>query len=237
MKIEKQNKMKTLSDIEERIKKIGEEICELKEEVILENEENKSDIDDFLKCPITREYFVNPVTTKCGHTFEKNSLQEALLKNSKCPLCNTELLLCDNYNLSTNIVIQNVIDSRYPDYRKNRKTKECKDESWLKDLSETENKDKLDKTMGFLELSISNMITNGWRQTFPSDGSGWDYHLRHFITNGYVQKNVINKLKEIGFVLDYEIKNGNFKVKIDGKIIKYDQGFKHVKLIMTDDIY
>ena len=45
---------------------------------------------NLLVCPITQEYFNQPVTTNCGHSFEKNALQAHFNKSRKndCPTCN-----------------------------------------------------------------------------------------------------------------------------------------------------
>lgn len=46
-----------------------------------------------LTCPITMSLFVEPVTTRCGHTFEKSSLLQILTSNGTplCPTCRAPL--------------------------------------------------------------------------------------------------------------------------------------------------
>lgn len=52
--------------------------------------EHKVAMED-LKCPITMSTCFNPVTTGCGHTFEKEAISKVKSANQPCPLCRAPL--------------------------------------------------------------------------------------------------------------------------------------------------
>ena len=59
-------------------------------------------------CPISQEVMKNPVTTKCGHSFDKESLDKHInLGNLLCPLCNQKLIIDEPYIL--NLSLKNII--------------------------------------------------------------------------------------------------------------------------------
>merc|ERR1712000_448007 len=43
------------------------------------------------RCPITHELMETPFMTPCGHTYERNAIEAAILTNNKCPTCNTTI--------------------------------------------------------------------------------------------------------------------------------------------------
>jgi hypothetical protein len=45
------------------------------------------------ECPICLESLKNDrTTTKCGHTFHKKCIEQALKRNGKCPMCRQQLV-------------------------------------------------------------------------------------------------------------------------------------------------
>ena len=61
---------------------------------------------DLLACPISYELIEDPVIDKCGHTFERATLEGWLATNPRCPLSNQELHAAD---LTTNFALRDVI--------------------------------------------------------------------------------------------------------------------------------
>ncbi len=41
-----------------------------------------ADAPDYMVCPLTKKLFVDPVSTRYGHTYEKEALEEYLKKNN-----------------------------------------------------------------------------------------------------------------------------------------------------------
>jgi hypothetical protein len=83
---------------------------------------NVSDLKDVFKkatlCQLTRKVMYTPVTTRCGHNFDKKAIEEHLRTHSTCPCCNKKL---DRKTFNKNIVINNIIPiflvayySKYP---------------------------------------------------------------------------------------------------------------------------
>ncbi|EGC32952.1 hypothetical protein DICPUDRAFT_88977 [Dictyostelium purpureum] len=57
---------------------------------------------DIFLDPLTLEVMIEPVISKCGHSFSKESITEWLLKKKTCPICNNSLQvdeLTPNYTL------------------------------------------------------------------------------------------------------------------------------------------
>jgi len=67
------------------------------------NLDNSVSIPDHLLCPITKDIFKNPVTTKYGHTYEKAQIEEWVNRNHNDPLTKQPLTLQD---LFPNIAIR-----------------------------------------------------------------------------------------------------------------------------------
>ena len=63
-----------------------------------------------LCCPLTMELFVTPVTTKHGHTFEKDALIEALRRSAHCPLSRLPLTVQEAEALNPSIFIKSAVD-------------------------------------------------------------------------------------------------------------------------------
>lgn len=85
-------------------------------------------------CPITLCEFSHPVVISCGHTFEKNAIENIIIKNeekSKCPICKenicgyiTNWILVQTLNLDIkngieNIELQNEIEKKIKKRAKN----------------------------------------------------------------------------------------------------------------------
>ena len=76
-------------------------------------------VSESLKCPITREYFKEPVTTNTGQTYEKKAILEWLKKNKTDPLTR-ELIT----NLSPNVILKYI--SELIQRKKKKKSKNMK---------------------------------------------------------------------------------------------------------------
>ncbi len=50
-----------------------------------------------LNCIICFEYFTDPVTLYCGHTFCKNCIVETVSRTHKCPICSNIILDSSNF--------------------------------------------------------------------------------------------------------------------------------------------
>lgn len=89
--------------------------CE--EEVFLvdENQKNKfSEIpmdlqDELFICPISQRIMAEPVSTKCGHTFEESYIIEWLRKKDHCPVCNKQI----SKELTNNFSLKSIIEAEY----------------------------------------------------------------------------------------------------------------------------
>ena len=63
----------------ERIKEIQKKALQNKE---IENE---------FQCSICLDFYVEPTTTICGHTFCSQCISKSLISKNKCPLCKTKI--------------------------------------------------------------------------------------------------------------------------------------------------
>lgn len=72
-----------------------------------------------LKCSITLEVFVVPITIECGHTFEHFAIKKYLLEAFSCPLCKA---YCEyDETLKPTLAIINTINKIMPDYISTKK--------------------------------------------------------------------------------------------------------------------
>ena len=109
-------KLESLSDgitelIQNLIDKQKDEPPHKKRKIDDETEDVK--LKEDLKCPVTMETFIWPVTVICGHTFESNVLKEV----DKCPLCRNVIL---HHGCGLNYTLINIIDKCFPEYRKEK---------------------------------------------------------------------------------------------------------------------
>ena len=57
--------------------------------------------------PISKQIFLNPILTECGHSFEKESIQKTCnTENNNCPICKKEISI---KNIRENLLIKNII--------------------------------------------------------------------------------------------------------------------------------
>ena len=73
------------------------------------------DVDEEFNCSICWNLMCQPVTTTCGHTFCKACLQSTLRHKRECIMCRTPVFqqTCIR-QLPVNIMLQNIIEKRYP---------------------------------------------------------------------------------------------------------------------------
>jgi len=67
-----------------------------------------------LKCPITGEFMLDPVSVENGSTYERQAITEWLMKSDLDPLTNAKL---SNKNLSSNKIIRRLIDEYFKSSR------------------------------------------------------------------------------------------------------------------------
>lgn len=60
-----------------------------------------------LECAVCIETFVEPMLTKCGHTFCKNCIKQCIREHGTCPECRTKLT---HNNLSPNLMAKSQVD-------------------------------------------------------------------------------------------------------------------------------
>jgi hypothetical protein len=56
---------------------------------------DESKVDEQMICPVSQNIMINPVTTKCNHTFDKKMIEPWLQEHKTCPLCRSGVLLSD----------------------------------------------------------------------------------------------------------------------------------------------
>jgi ankyrin repeat protein len=65
-----------------------------------------------LKCPLTLDFFVDPITVPCcGKSFEREELVEHLRNNLTCPCCNGDLSRYDAQNQAKNVVLAALVET------------------------------------------------------------------------------------------------------------------------------
>ncbi len=72
-----------------------------------------------LTCPVNMDIFIYPITLECGHTFEAKILN--IMDNKQmyeCPTCRKTHIAIEG-RIEPNYAIMNIIDTLYPEYRKN----------------------------------------------------------------------------------------------------------------------
>jgi hypothetical protein len=93
----------SLLNIREKTNDVNENEITNKEEepfiVVDENGNELFDIDTELICPISNDIIKYPVSTKCGHNFDKYFILQWLEKKENCPICREKI---KNDDLSVN---------------------------------------------------------------------------------------------------------------------------------------
>lgn len=72
-----------------------------------------------LECPICTQFIFKPISLYCGHSFCKDCLKQALENRPACPVCRNPSFL-NVSELKENILLKNIVESKYPDYYKER---------------------------------------------------------------------------------------------------------------------
>jgi len=66
-----------------------------------------------LTCPISLDIMEDPITTPCGHTFDRKSMMNLFSGHKKvCPLCRTNLMDYDPTNVGTCYLLAEIIDEK-----------------------------------------------------------------------------------------------------------------------------
>ncbi len=86
-----------LPDLETCHTYVKDAIADIKSQIATDHPSSKQFI-----CPISMDVLKDPVITNCGHTFEKENIEEANKKNTACPTCRTKITsLSPNYSLKS----------------------------------------------------------------------------------------------------------------------------------------
>lgn len=78
------------------------------------------EIEPELECVVCNDILYQPVSINCGHSFCKECLINVLRTKPQCPLCRTPTFLQES-NLKQNVIIQSLIENKYPEHIKRRK--------------------------------------------------------------------------------------------------------------------
>ena len=79
----------------------------------IDTKTNESEVQEELQCIICLDIMFLPVTTPCGHTYCKQCLLDSLRVKKECIICRKPLI-GQELNLTTNIVLQKIIEKKYP---------------------------------------------------------------------------------------------------------------------------
>lgn len=168
---------------------------------------NLETFDSYLKCTLSKDYFLMPVTTKCGHTFERSLIREYVLEKQRCPTCSKKLLPFDIYSLELNQNIVYMIDIFLPRYRL-QKIKEMDDEEKLDKnlyevLAEKHQKENIQKVKDLIWYNIKFLAKDGLEGCTPLNGC-WDETLRILVKSVYVKRYIDEFLLDLGFNFEFE---------------------------------
>lgn len=82
---------------------------------------NTENLSTDMICPISQDLMLNPVKTKCSHTFDKDYLCKWLSKNNSCPICRSRIdtndLIIDNNILKKLEKLEFIIDKKDNDIK------------------------------------------------------------------------------------------------------------------------
>ena len=76
--------------------------------------QDPAQVEEEFQCAICWQLMYKPVTTPCGHTFCKQCLEQALSQKRQCILCQEKIYESSMANLQVNVVVQNIIEKKYP---------------------------------------------------------------------------------------------------------------------------
>jgi hypothetical protein len=65
-----------------------------------------AELETLLTCPLSLDTLEDPVIDKCGHTFERQQIQDWLQKNDTCPFSRERITRAD---LSPNLVVKQAV--------------------------------------------------------------------------------------------------------------------------------
>jgi len=82
--------------------------------------------DELFICPISQCIMQEPVSTRCGHTFEESCIRQWLSKNEHCPVCNKKI----SKDLVCNFTLKSIIQVEYAAYFNIQKNQQPKTPSW-----------------------------------------------------------------------------------------------------------
>jgi hypothetical protein len=142
------------------------------------------------KCPITHDYFIDPVMASDGHMYERKAIEEWFKDNNTSP--STNLII--NKNLTSNIVFNNLLKDFY---KSNPKIKKIKltvyDIQYLNDII-------INELYDYKDILIYLDIINS-------------EHCKNMFENSKNIKNIFKNDKFVDFLidnhpLDYKLKNG-----------------------------
>ena len=163
---------------------------------------------DECKDPLTFTIFVNPITLKCGHTFERCNIYNMLLKKSsstafQCPLCNKQYYTYGLFNIAINVTLTKLIDIIEPGYR-DKKMEEVKkqEDDLLKIFGDNKILIWMEKLIQFLEymksteMTCMNITNEEWLKFYSSEKIILDKFLKirgiYINVNNNLSKLVIN---------------------------------------------
>lgn len=214
---------KVLCQVKEELLNISKRIEETKEEVVKMNDETEES-DSHLYCSISGELFYKPVTTMCGHTFNQDAIQKALLNKSCCPLCRTELNLSDVYQTGVNVLIAEMVDKKYPLYRKDKieKKRHLRHDGMLEMMTIHKQQKNIDRVKRFIKNTFEYMSENAVKSCAPRNRGDWDDILDLITKNVYVQNYCSSELIKVGYVLEYGRKRVNVVGKDEPKNVYYN---------------
>ncbi len=164
-----------------------------------------------LSCPITGELLVVPLTIDCGHTFEYYAINEHVKSTLKCPICN-ENIIHDIKHKKPTLVIEDLVDSKYPNYRNSKKLTSEKYTIQKTRFVEIEfergkemNKEKIKQGMDFLDSEYEIMIKKGWGSCTVHDPDKESSKVvKMYQQNRYVRKAMDEFMEKRGIKFIYE---------------------------------
>jgi len=164
-----------------------------------------------LICPLTREIFVVPITTECGHTFERFAILSWLYKTNSCPLCKKISYYHNASKLEMNFTIANLIDIIYLEYRQ---LKLCDEKYKSQDIQNINIiqfsfeyfKDAILKIEEWIDEIINMMIKQKINEHYINENEISEY-IYPIYENPLLDGALNIKCKKIGVEMIYEFEN------------------------------
>jgi hypothetical protein len=75
-----------------------------------------------MKDPITLEIMKEPITTPCGHTFDRRSLIEYWPGDDTCPICRQSIEGYDPEHAHISYLLKEIIEEKVQEELRNRRT-------------------------------------------------------------------------------------------------------------------